>query len=103
MVVALYSSRLTTLLRVPAPALFLVVAAVTSDIYPPLGDLSPELVQRIVTVALIFVLFDGGMHIGWHRFRAALRPVALIGVVGTFLTAAATALVAQALFGFGWL
>jgi cell volume regulation protein A len=103
MAVALYSSRLTALLRVPAPALFLVLAALTSDIYPTLGDLSPELVQRIVTVALIFVLFDGGMHIGWHRFRAALGPVALIGVIGTFLTAGATALVAYALFDFGWL
>ncbi len=102
MAVALYSSRLTDLFRVPAPAVFLVLAAVTSDVYRALGDLSPELVQRIVTVGLIFILFDGGMHIGWHRFRAALAPVALIGVVGTFLTAGATALVAHAIFGFAW-
>jgi potassium/hydrogen antiporter len=102
LVVALYSSRLTDLLRVPAPAVFLVLAAITSDIYPALGALSPELVQRIVTVALILILFDGGMHIGWRRFRAALGPVALIGIVGTFLTAAALALVAYTVFGFGW-
>ena len=31
-------------------------------------------VNRVVTVALVCVLFDGGMHIGWSRFRAAARP-----------------------------
>src|SRR5258706_2161323 len=102
MAVALYSSRLTDLLRLPAPALFLVVAAIASDLYPALGELTPEVVQRIVTVALMFVLFDGGMHIGWRRFRASLAPIASMGVAGTFLTAGAIALVAHAVFGFGW-
>jgi potassium/hydrogen antiporter len=99
---ALFSSRLSELMRVPAPALFLVVAAIASDLAPSLGKLSPEHVQRIVTVALVFVLFDGGMHIGWRRFRAAAGPVATVGIAGTFLTAGAIAAVAHAWLGFGW-
>jgi cell volume regulation protein A len=99
---ALFSSRIGEYLRVPAPALFLVLAAVASDVWPALGDLKPETVQRIVTVALIFVLFDGGMQIGWRRFRAAAGPIATVGIAGTFLTAAALAVVAHLLLGFDW-
>lgn len=57
---AIASSRLSEIIRVPTPALFLIAAAITSDLVPSLGRLSPEHVQRIVTVALVFVLFDGG-------------------------------------------
>src|SRR5262245_25331456 len=92
--VAIFSSRLSETLRVPAPALFLVVAAVVSDLVPSLGALKPETVQRVVTVALIFVLFDGGMSIGWRRFRAAAGVVASVGIVGTFLTAGVVAVLA---------
>src|SRR5262245_22780601 len=100
--VAVFSSRLSDLIRVPAPALFLVAAAIASDLVPALGVLSVQQVQRIVTVALIVILFDGGMHVGWRRFRSAAGPIIAVGVLGTFLTAAAVALLAHGLFGFGW-
>ena len=51
--VAVASSRLTHWLRLPAPALFLVTAAVASEVWPQLGRVSIEQVQRIVTVALV--------------------------------------------------
>ena len=55
-----------------------------------------------MTVALIFVLFDGGIHIGWKRLRTSAGAVVWIGVAGTVVTAGALALVAHLLFGFGW-
>jgi potassium/hydrogen antiporter len=100
--VAVLSSRLSELIRVPAPAIFLVAAAVASDIVPSLGGLPVRHVQRIVTVALVLILFDGGMHIGWRRFRSAAGPIVTIGVVGTLFTAAAVAWLAHTAFGFGW-
>ena len=54
----------------PAPALFLVCAAVASDLVPELGQVPIIDDQRIVTVALAVILFDGGMHIGWGRIAA---------------------------------
>jgi potassium/hydrogen antiporter len=96
---AILSSRVSDVLHVPAPALFLVAAALVSPLVP---GLSPQTVQRVVTVALVYILFDGGMHIGWRRFRAAAGAIASIGVAGTFLTAAGMALAAHAVFGFGW-
>jgi len=39
--VALLSSRLSELIRVPAPAIFLIGAAVASDLVPALNALTP--------------------------------------------------------------
>lgn len=101
---AVLSNRLTARLRVPAPAVFLVGAALASTYVPGLRDaLSFHIVQRIVTVALAVILFDGGMSIGWRRFRTAGGPIAWLGVVGTFVTAAAVAVLAHVVFAFPWL
>ena len=63
------------LVSLPAPALFLLAAAVASDLFPRSRDaLSIQEVERIGVVALIVILFDGGMHVGWRRFRRVDRP-----------------------------
>ena len=99
---AVLSNRLSERLRVPAPAFFLVFAAVASDLFPNLARLSGSTVQRVVTVALVFILFDGGMHIGWRRFRVAAGATIWLGVAGTFVTAGVAATAAHFLFGIGW-
>ncbi len=102
MSIALLSNRISGRLRIPAPVIFLVGAAAASDLFPALGGLSIEVVQQVVTVALIMILFDGGMGIGARRFRAAVTPILVVGVVGTLLTAAAMAVLAHVLFGLAW-
>src|SRR5215216_6796422 len=99
---AVLSNRVSERIRIPAPAIFLVAAAVASDLVPSLGQLSVTTVQRVVSVALAVILFDGGMHIGWRRFRDAAGAVVWVGVAGTFVTAAALAVLAHALFGLDW-
>jgi cell volume regulation protein A len=100
---AVLSNRLSERVGVPAPAFFLVAAAVASDIVPSLRDLPIKVDQRLVTIALVVILFDGGMHIGWSRFRDAAGAVVWIGVAGTAVTAGGMALLAHLLFGFSWL
>ena len=99
---AIGSNRLAGLVRVPAPALFLVLAALAAYLVPRAGDLSVVADQRIVTIALVLILFDGGMHIGWARMRPSAGAVAWLGVAGTAVTAGALALLAHLLFGFDW-
>ena len=41
---------------------------------PDLHEPPEQLVERVVTVALVCILFDGGMHLGWRRFRSVRRP-----------------------------
>jgi cell volume regulation protein A len=100
--VAVLLNKLTEWAPVPGPALFLLGAAGASDIFPGLSVLSTKTVERIGVVALIVILFDGGMHVGWRRFRAAAVPITVLGVVGTFATAGVMAVLAHYLFDFGW-
>ncbi|HUZ83706.1 MAG TPA: cation:proton antiporter [Gaiellales bacterium] len=104
LVVAVFTTGVARRLPLPAPAIFLAAAAVASDLYPRLyGELSIHTVSRIGVVALIVILFDGGSGIGWTRLRSSLGPVVTLGVVGTFLTAGAIAVVAHYALGLAWL
>ena len=100
--VAVLANRVSERIQVPAPLLFLGGAAVTAQIYPGLQGVPHRAVERIVTVALIVILFDGGLQIGWRRLRPAAGAVLTVGVLGTFLTAGAVATLAHLAFGFGW-
>jgi cell volume regulation protein A len=100
---AVLSSRVSERLRTPGPALFLIAAALLSDAFPSLGDLSIRTVERIGVVALVVILFDGGTRIGLRRFRTVALPVLSLGIVGTFATAGLTTLAAHWLLGFSWI
>jgi cell volume regulation protein A len=99
---AVLSNRFSERLRVPAPAIFLIGAAAASDIWPRLGAVQFPTVEKVVTVALAVILFDGGMHIGRRRFRGAAGATVWLGVAGTLVTAAALALMAHYVFDLGW-
>jgi cell volume regulation protein A len=99
---AVLSNRFGERLRIPAPAIFLVCAAAAAEIWPRLGTVQVPAVEKIVTVALAVILFDGGMHIGRRRFRSAAGATVWLGVAGTLVTAAALALLAHYVFGIDW-
>jgi len=101
-IAAVLSSRASERLGIPAPAFFLIGAAAASDIWPRLGSLGFGAVEQVVTVALAVILFDGGMRMGWRRFRPVAVATVWIGVAGTLVTAAAAAVAAHFLFSFGW-
>jgi len=100
--VAVVTSRLAERFRIPPGALFLIAAAVASDVFPGLSHLSIRDVERLASVALAVILFDGGLRVGWRRFRDAAVPIVSLGLVGTFITAGLLALVAHYLLGFQW-
>jgi potassium/hydrogen antiporter len=101
--VAVLSNKLSERLRVPAAAFFLLAAALASDLWPNLADaLSIRDVERIAVVALIVILFDGGMRVGWSRFRESAVPIVSLGLVGTFATAGLLTLAAHYLLDFSW-
>jgi cell volume regulation protein A len=102
-VAAVLSTRLTERIPVPAPALFLAAAAVASDLWPGLYEQVPiRTVERVAVVALVVILFNGGIDIGMRRLRASMVPVLSLGLLGTFLTAAGIAATAHWLLGMEW-
>jgi cell volume regulation protein A len=99
---AVISNRLSSRLAIPLPALFLAAAALSAALIPALHAPPQRVVTRLVTTALLLILFDGGMHIGWSRFRAAAAPIAVVGLLGTFLTVAAAAAVGPQALDLYW-
>ncbi len=100
--VAVLSNRLSARLRVPAPAFFLVAASIAAQLWPGATTLPVTTVERVVTVALAVILFDGGMHIGRRRFRTAAAAIVWTGTAGTLVTAAGTAAAARYVAGMNW-
>jgi cell volume regulation protein A len=99
---ALLASKLSARVSIPSAAFFLVAAAVASDLFPSLS-FSITTVERVGTIALIVILFDGGSSIGWRRFRVAAVPIAVLGIFGTFATAGVIALFTHWVFGLSWI
>jgi cell volume regulation protein A len=102
LVAALFASKLSERISVPVAAPFLVAAAIASDVFPGLV-VSNDTVIQVATVALIVILFDGGLSIGWRRFRESAAPITLLGTVGTFATAGGAALFAHYVIGLDWM
>jgi potassium/hydrogen antiporter len=96
-ILALLASKLSERYPVPAPALFLLAALAIPVALPHI-----QTVERIGVVAVVLILFDGGMHIGWRRFRRAVVPIAVLGIVGTFTTAVVVAICAHFLLDVSW-
>ncbi|HET7856428.1 MAG TPA: cation:proton antiporter [Gaiellaceae bacterium] len=94
---ALVARRLSDWFPIPAPAVFLILATVAPVVVPDIRT-----VERVGVVALIVILFDGGMHIGWRRFRRAAVPITSLGILGTIATAAVMAVCAHYFVGFDW-
>jgi potassium/hydrogen antiporter len=101
--VAVLANKLSERLRIPAAGLFLLAAAAASDIWSSLGNaVSIRDVERIAVVALVVILFDGGMRVGWSRFRESSAPIVSLGLLGTFATAGLMMLAARYLLDFSW-
>jgi cell volume regulation protein A len=100
---AVLSTKLTERVPVPTAAIFLGAAAVVSSFWPSLSQHLPvHAVERVAVVALIVILFNGGMDVGWRRFRGSAGPILTLGVLGTFATAVIVAVVAHYALSFGW-
>jgi potassium/hydrogen antiporter len=100
--VAVLSSYVSRATRIPAPLLVLAGAIVAVRIIPDLHSPPDQTVQRLVTVALVVILFAGGSEIGRRRFRESRGPILALGVVGTLLTAVAVAVLARFTLDVDW-
>ena len=100
---AVLAYRVSERSSIPAAGLLLVAAAIASDVVPELGQrLSTRDVERLAVVALVVILFDGGMRVGRRRFVEAVGPIVALGTVGTAVTAVIVAVAAHALLGTSW-
>jgi cell volume regulation protein A len=58
-----------------------------------------ELARTLGTIALVLILFEGGLTAGWSEIRPVLGTAASLATLGTALTACAAGLAAHWIFG----
>ncbi len=97
------ASLLAARVRLPGLLLFLAIGVVIgSDVtgWIEFGRTEEdyELARTIGVVALVLILFEGGLSAGFDEIRPVLRPALSLALVGTFLTAAITGVAAIWLF-----
>jgi cell volume regulation protein A len=98
------AAGLATRLRLPALVLFAALGmAVGSDGLGWIAFDDYRLARLIGTVALVLILFEGGLAAGWRELRPVLLPAVSLAVVGTVVTAAIVGLAAGVLFEFSLL
>lgn len=95
-------------LRVPGLVLFLLLGmAMGSDglglIHFGSGSGDLELARSVGIVALLLILFEGGLAAGWQEVRPVLATGISLAVVGTLVTAAITGLAVHLLLDLSWL
>jgi potassium/hydrogen antiporter len=104
LVAGVAASTLAARLRLPALVLFLGLGMVVgSDGLGWIDFADYPLARLIGTIALVVILFEGGLACGWREIHPVLRPALSLAVVGTVATAAITGLAATSLFDFSLL
>ena len=102
--VGVAAAGLAARLRLPALVLFAGLGLlVGSDGLGWVAFDDYRLARLIGTIALVLILFEGGLAAGWRELRPVLAPALLLAVIGTVLTAAIVGLAAGALFDFSLL
>ena len=98
------AATLASSLRLPGLVLFAGLGMlVGSDGLGWIGFDDYQLARLIGTVALVLILFEGGLAAGWGELRPVLRPALLLAVIATALTAAIIGVAASGLFDFSLL
>jgi len=62
-----------------------------------------ELARKVGVVALVAILFEGGLATSWRRLREVAVPASLLATVGVVITTLLTGVAAQWLFDLTWL
>ena len=62
-----------------------------------------ELARTIGTVALVAILFEGGLSTSWRRLRQVAIPASSLSIIGVAVTALLVGVVSHSIFGLPWL
>jgi cell volume regulation protein A len=104
LVLGIVSSKLSTRVGLPVLVLFLLVGMLAGS--EGIGGIAFEnypLAHGLGTIALVLILFDGGLRTEREMFRVARWPAFVLATVGVVLTALIMGVAVVALFDVPWL
>jgi cell volume regulation protein A len=87
----------------PALVAFLVLGMLLGSDGPGGIDFDDaELARQVGIVALVAILYEGGLSTSWRRLREVASPALMLSTVGVVVTAGVTGLAARGLFDLSW-
>lgn len=98
LLLSILASKISDRFGIPALLLFLLLGMLAGSDGP--GGVyfdDPALAQSLGVIALIVILFSGGLDTEWERIRPILKPGLLLSTLGVFLTAISVGLFAHIL------
>jgi cell volume regulation protein A len=101
LLVSVLASKISDRFGVPALLLFLILGMLAGSDGP--GGIyfdDPVLAQFIGVIALVLILFSGGLDTEWKLVRPVLKEGLLLSTFGVFITAIVTGVFASKLLGF---
>ena len=104
LILSIVAGKISGRLGIPGLLLFLVIGMLAGSDGPggiPFEDYA--LTQFLGIIALIFILYSGGLGTKWQDIKPVLASGLSLATLGVLLTAFVVAVVAQWLFHFSWL
>ncbi|WLR53757.1 potassium/proton antiporter [Mesobacillus subterraneus] len=103
-IVGVLTTRFSTRLGVPSLILFILVGMVMgSDVLGIIYFDNASLTQKIGVIALIIILFEGGLQTNWKDVRPVIVPSLSLATIGVLITSGIIAAAAKMILGLDWL
>ncbi len=101
LLLSVFASKAASKIRVPALLIFLVVGMIAGSEGPGRIEFNnPWLAQMLGVLALVYIIFSGGLHSSLAQVRPVFRSGVTLSTVGVFITAALVGVFASFLFDF---
>ncbi|WP_079508164.1 potassium/proton antiporter [Mesobacillus jeotgali] len=103
-IVGVLTTRFSTRLGVPSLIFFIMVGMVMgSDVLGIIYFDNAALTQKIGVIALVIILFEGGLQTNWKDVRPVIAPSLSLATVGVLITSGIVAIAAKMILGLDWL
>ncbi|MDI3235453.1 potassium/proton antiporter [Exiguobacterium antarcticum] len=100
---AIVTTKFSVRLNVPTLILFVFIGMLAGTDVTGLIDFADfEQARLFGTIALVIILFDGGLNTKWPNFKTVLPAALSLATVGVLVTTGIIALVANYLLDFSW-
>ena len=97
-------TKVTSRAGVPALVLFMILGMVLgSDISGLIYFSDPFLAQTIGMIALVIILFEGGLQTEWRNVKPVLKGAGVLATGGVLITTAVLAVASHYVLGLGWI
>ena len=100
---SVFVALMATKIGVPSLVAFLILGmALGTEAFGDFAFYDIYLARTIGIIALVLILFEGGLSTSWRRLRHVAIPAVLLSTIGVVVTAGLTALLVKNLFDLSW-